>query len=120
MTDTIAELDVVLILPDGTRTAGAIRIGRPTAASDSEAHCKVELPGLYDDLRPIIGSDTLQALLLAVRFVAQVLAQFIDDGGQVLAADGSPVPLDAYFGALLPTSMSHSGATTGTKASHRP
>jgi hypothetical protein len=80
MADTIAELEVVLVHPDGTRTPGAIRIGLPVAVSDSEAHCKVELTGLYEATRPIIGADTLQALLLAVRFAAQSLALFIDDG----------------------------------------
>lgn len=119
MAETVAELEIVLVHPDGTPTPGAIRIGRPTAVSDCESHCKVELPGLYDDVRPIIGSDTLQALLLAVRFVAQVLAQFIDDGGQVLATDGSPVPLNAYFGGLLPTSRGQSGEVARSKPTRR-
>lgn len=120
MAETVAELEIVLVHPDGTRAPGAIRIGLPVAVSDSDAHCKVELPGLYADLRPIIGSDTLQALLLAVRFVAQVLAQFIDDGGRVLTPDGGVVPLNAYFGALLPPSKKPSGTTSRRKTSrHR-
>jgi hypothetical protein len=119
MADAIAELEVVLVHPDGTRKPGSIRIGVPVRVSDSEAHCKVELPGLYEDTRPIIGTDTLQALLLAVRFAAQSLALFIDDGGRVLAPDGSPMPLHAYFGALLPTSRRESGTTSGRMAGRR-
>jgi hypothetical protein len=52
-----------------------IRISEPTAVKGSKAFaCTVELEGLIDDIRPIQGVDSLQAIEEACRFVNLYLA----------------------------------------------
>jgi len=104
----IAELRVVIVHPDGRRVPGHIAVGQPYTlgaadpAASYEAHCPVEIDGIHSHVHPIIGGGTLQALLLAVRFVGTMLHDFVSRGGRVLdPEDDSDVPLEALFGPLL-------------------
>lgn len=98
----ISELSVSFVHPDGRKVAGRIWIGRPEVVDDLESRCPVGLDGLHERLGPISGNDTLQALLLAVRFVASLLRDFQELGGKVLLVENDePVDLRAYFGSLI-------------------
>jgi uncharacterized protein YndB with AHSA1/START domain len=97
----IAERDVVFVAPDGTRTRGRIAVGRPRQISEGEARCPIALDGL-ERLRPISGNDSLQALLLAIRFLGMRLHDHLARGHRVVEPDDDEdVGLDNYFGALL-------------------
>ena len=99
--DIISMLDVRFVASDGRMVPGRIWIGRPEIVDDVEARCSVGLDGLHERLHPISGTDTLQALLLAVRLLGKLLCDFEQKGGRVLLADGAPVDLRAYFGSLF-------------------
>jgi hypothetical protein len=100
--DAISELRVFFVHPDGSKVLGRIWIGRPQVIDDLESRCPVGLDGLHERLHPISGTDTLQALLLAIRLVASLLRDFQERGGNVLLVEeGAPVDLGAYFGALV-------------------
>jgi hypothetical protein len=69
------------------------------------ASCPIALDGM-EQCRPIHGETTLQALLLAIRFLGMRLHDFLSRGGRVVYADDNAggddveVALDALFGAL--------------------
>jgi hypothetical protein len=96
----IAETNVVFVYPDGKRVPGRIAIAAPVRR-DRDCACAIALDGMQPMKGPIYGEDTLQALLLAARFMGMTLHDFLDRGGRVLhPAEDTDVPLDAYFGAL--------------------
>ncbi len=73
-----------------------------------ESHCPVEITSLHTGARPIVGDGTLQALLLGVQFLGDMLHDFVRRGGRVLYAEDDAdlerdveVPLDALFGPML-------------------
>jgi hypothetical protein len=113
----IAEQEVTFVHPGGKRIDGVIGIGMPFPGPPN-ASCTYSLEGLYapgEAARPISGEDTLQALLLTVRFMGNQLQQFLSQGGRVVfrsegpiesdatADDGGDIdfPLEMYFGPLL-------------------
>ncbi len=99
--DLIAEVEVLLAHPDGRRAPGKIWVARPERVSDREAVCSIGVDGLQA-LRPIHGSDCLQAMLLALRLAAGTIGDFMAKGGQLLYPDGSgPMDLEPYFGSLV-------------------
>lgn len=51
--DSIAVQKLIFIRPDGTRTPGAIQIGKPCVVADGEARRSVAIEGLHDDLGDI-------------------------------------------------------------------
>jgi hypothetical protein len=113
----IAEQEVTFVHPGGERIDGVIGIGMPFPGPPN-ATCTYALDGMYPHEEPsrhIAGEDTLQALLLAIRFVAGQLQHFRTHGGRVVYRTEGPVdptateddggdidiPLDVYFGPLL-------------------
>jgi hypothetical protein len=102
----IASLDLLAVHSDGTRTPVALRAGAPEQLSADEWRCAVRLDGLHDHLLPMHGSDSLQALCLALRLAATLLRDFVAGGGRLLDdedsadTDEADWPLDAYFGWL--------------------
>ncbi len=72
----IAERMLHLMDPSsGTRTPVTIRIAAPVPMPGSEAFgCTVEMEGLIDDILPIQGIDSFQAVELACRFVHTYLS----------------------------------------------
>jgi len=69
--------------------------------SPGEATCPIALDGL-ESVRCIHGASTIQALLLAIRFLGMRLDDFISKGGRVIDPDEHvDLPLEAFFGALL-------------------
>jgi hypothetical protein len=96
----IAEHHVVFILPDGTRRPGRIAIAAPLQRAEDCA-CEVILEGL-DRPTTLFGESTLQALLLAARFLGTRLQTHRSRGIRVVdPTEGVDVPLDAFFDTLL-------------------
>jgi hypothetical protein len=100
-TQWIASADFVLVRPDGTRRPVHVRIAAPEPAGEGEWSCGVSLAGAYEDLPPVSGTDSLQALGLAWRLAGLLLASVEAGGGRLEFANGEAVPLSAYFDAPL-------------------
>ena len=102
MTTWIAEEHVIFLHADGRRVPGRISISMPERVSAHEAQCLATLDGVHDKPQPIRGASTMQALLLAARFLGIELYSFLAFGGRVLYPDeDADVPLESLFGELL-------------------
>jgi hypothetical protein len=99
----IAQAPVIWLHPDGRSVLGRIAIGLPTTITEGvEADCMIALDGFEYQPGPLKGSTTLQAMLLAIQFVASRIEDFLTKGGRVLhPSEGSDFAVHAYFGALL-------------------
>lgn len=98
----IASLELVALHRDGRRVPVAFRLGAPEQAPTGEWRCSLRLDGLADDLAPVSGDDSVQALCLALMFAARLLRRFVASGGRLLdpLSGDDGWPLDAYFGWL--------------------
>ncbi len=96
----IAEQRVTWEFPSGERREGRIAIGAPVEEYN-EAVCAYALDGLEHVAGPIRGTDTMQALCLALRFVGVKLHAFLTAGGRVLDDAGEDAGIEATFGPLL-------------------
>ncbi len=105
VTTWIAEEAVVFVHPNGIRSTGRIALGAPSIR-ESDYACEVALDGLERSLA-IYGASSLQALLLASRFLGMRLHDFLSTGGRVVyppddgEGDDTDVPLTALFGSFL-------------------
>ena len=108
----IAELPVVFVKVGGSRIVGRIAIGTPYRAPGGEARCPVAIDGLYSRLNDIAGDGNLQALLLAIRFVGNLLTDFCEKGGKLFHPSavsdedesldpGYEIELSSFFGPLV-------------------
>lgn len=105
----IAEQQVTWVLPDGERRPGRIAIGLPWLVpdGDGEVKCAVSLDGLEDAIDPLSGDGTLEALIIAVRFVGWRLHVFMSQGGHVTrpirggVTESYPERFQDLFGSLL-------------------
>jgi hypothetical protein len=101
----IAEEHVVFVHPNGDRRRGRIAVGLP-ARGPEHASCPIELEGL-EPCKTIHGDTTLQALLLAMRFLGMRLHDLLSRGGRVIFYPGDRPEddvdgvLEALFGPLL-------------------
>lgn len=100
----IAEEQVVFVHPNGDRRPGRIAVGQPYQGPEN-ASCPIALDGL-ELCRPIHGDNTLQALLLGIRFLGMRLHDFRSKGGRVIMYPGDEPDedvdvLQAFFGPLL-------------------
>jgi hypothetical protein len=97
----IAEEKVIFVFPSGRRILGRLALGLPTQVDSTEARCVATLEGLDSRPYPIIGASTMQALLLAARFMRMRLQDHLSKGGRVLDPDAkSDLALDAIFGSI--------------------
>ena len=105
-TSEIATLELVALHADGRRVPFALRLHAPEEAPTGEWQCTLRLDGLIDELAPVSGDDSLQALCLALLLAARLLRRFIAGGGRLLDPLGGDEdwPLEAYFGWLGSTS----------------
>jgi hypothetical protein len=103
----IASVDLIAIDRSGQRSPVAFRIGAPQPLSSDEWQCWVSLEGLHDELGSIHGTDSMQALSLAMGLASRLLREFVARGGRLVykPESGEPVdeidwPLESYFGTL--------------------
>ena len=73
----------------GKATSVEIVIGVPFEAGPDEWACPVLLKGLYKHRGPIFGVDSMQALMLAIRFIRDLLNDFCEKGGKLYWPDNS-------------------------------
>jgi hypothetical protein len=106
-TQYIASLDLLAVDTSGARTPVELRIGAPERVETGEWRCTVRLDGLHDELIPMHGEDSVQALCLALGLAAALLRDFVSGGGRLLDGaqpaepeDEADWPLEAYFGWL--------------------
>ena len=100
MTDEhwIAGTKFVLVGPDDTRTPIQVQLAAPRAVGDDEWTCAVSVAGAFDEISPVSGADSLQALGLAWRLAGMLLASLETKGRHLEFETGEAVPLAAYFG----------------------
>ena len=100
MTDErwIAGATFVLVGPDGTRTPVQVQLAAPRSVGDDEWTCAVSVAGAFDEIAPVSGADSLQALGLAWRLAGMLLASLETGGRHLEFETGEVVPLAAYFG----------------------
>jgi hypothetical protein len=85
----------------GTRSAGArfaieVHVSRPFQVEGIAAEewvCPLTLSPLFEDVREVHGSSSLQALCLALSLAVDSLEQFKADGGSLTYEDGSEYAL---------------------------
>lgn len=105
--DPIATASFVIARTDGTRTPVAVTVGRPYVVDEAEARCPILLAGLDGGNADIAGSDTLQALGLALSFIRRRLEHQVEQGSKLLYEGESgeeevEVDLQALFGSSAP------------------
>jgi hypothetical protein len=103
-TSCVARRDLTCVESDGSELSVRILVGRPYETGHGSWACPVETRGLHDDHPDIIGSDSLQAICLALSLVRMLLEYFIQDGGKILdpvdRSEVSPDGLAATFGGV--------------------
>jgi hypothetical protein len=99
----IASEDVVFLYANGRRVPGRIAVGLPVQIDATEASCMIALDGFQYQTHQLRGTSTLQAVLMAVRFIGWRLHDFLSKGGRVLdpEEEDADFPIEALFGPLL-------------------
>jgi hypothetical protein len=92
---------------DGERRPIQAQIGTPYHDERGSWACPVLLTSIDGKVREIHGEDSMQALLLAIRFIHSMLRSLLQKGSRLvdpLGVTESPsnpnFPLEAYFGSL--------------------
>ncbi|MBI1682508.1 DUF6968 family protein [Caulobacter hibisci] len=102
----IASLELEAIAPDGRRFPLTIGVGTPYLDDELMTwRCPVEVRPLHQKLIDQTGSDSLQALCLAMRLSKTLLEDFVARGGKLLM-DGEVFRFEPYFGAWMETGAS--------------
>lgn len=97
----ISQVELVFVR-SGQRARGSITIRQPYVLDSAEARCEIQVtaPKVFRLRQSISGGDTLQALLLAIRYLATMLVHYKGKGLQLLEVDGEEWALEPYFGRL--------------------
>jgi hypothetical protein len=104
MSQDIASLELDACWPDGRRDRIRVSVGAPYRDPVPGAwRCPVRLDGLYAELRPIAGEDSLQALTLALGLIHRLLSDVTERGARLMHPPASALApaeefqLDTYF-----------------------
>ena len=96
----MVELNVLARMPDGREVPIHIEIAAPQAQPDGSAICRVGVAPLEQKPLEVRGVDSFHAVWLACALVLKLLTHLRSAGAELLAADGSEFPLDAYLAGL--------------------
>jgi hypothetical protein len=96
----VAAIDLRAIWTDGETTRVGMTIWQPIREPEGGWSCKLELPGLHEDLEPIHGEDSLQALCLALGLARTLLNSVVATGVRLEYPNGEEFPLEHYFSPL--------------------
>lgn len=91
MDSPIATTTFDVRLPSGAVKQIRVEIGAPKQC-EGHAECQVFVSELDDRIRTIYGADTLQALVLALRFVRNEVESAVEDWQWTIESDGQPFP----------------------------
>ena len=83
-----------------------VLVGTPVPSKRAPWVCPMAIDGLMSKGTEAGGGDSMQALCLALWFVAQELYRFVEKGGQLWYAGDDPsksFPIEAYFRAFGPS-----------------
>lgn len=97
MKDTIAESKIMMKYVGGELKPVDIEIGRPYQVSADEAACPIAMTGIYPKIHDIHGTDTLQALALALEFVRITIRKWEEKGFTFHFPDGELLPSAIWF-----------------------
>ena len=93
-----AEKLLIARSPDGEEWELRISVWPPQEAELAPWACKVEISRLFTPARSIYGEDSWQAQMLAMRFAANRIQHFIEQGGSLYwpspGAAASRVPFE--------------------------
>ena len=98
MRTKIAETTIFIRSPGGKTKPIHIGIGQPYQISDGEAACPISMRGLYPKLPDLHGSDTFQALAIALHFVRLTIQAWEKKGYSFQFEEGEPFTLEIWFG----------------------
>ena len=116
MDDLIAKTTTRAISPFGEEFLGTIGVGAPVQQKTGEYGCVVVLPPDYDS-KMIFGADSLQSLLLALRFVAVRIDDLTTKGWKFLYPDSDDtIPFGAYLEHPLHPSPGHLNRLPNTQS----
>jgi Domain of unknown function (DUF6968) len=75
-----------------------VEIGTPyrNGFGPGEWACPVAVHPLFSRLQEAHGEDSLQSLCLAISLAQNLLADFREDGGSLIHANGDAFPLESY------------------------
>ena len=88
MQEIIAETKLFAVSGKGEKKSLRLAVGRPYRINDISWACPIQLEGLHEKLRDIVGGDSWQALGLAVGLLRQLLGYFVEEGGKLYWEDG--------------------------------
>ena len=80
----VATLELMEIRPDGERRLVQAQIGAPHYDERGSWACPVLLTSIDGTIKEIHGEDSMQALLLAVRFIHSMLRSLLEKGSRVV------------------------------------
>ena len=98
MRPTTGLTQLLCVRPGGERLEVTVAIGHPYPTSAGDWACPIEITVLHGRLADIHGTDSLQALCLAIRTAGELLTSFAAHGGRILhPTTGEKFALDTYF-----------------------
>ena len=74
MIATTGMVDLICVRPNGERVTVTVAVGHPYPTMEGDWACPVEIAGLHGRLTDVHGTDSLQALCLAIKLVGSLLA----------------------------------------------
>ena len=98
MKSPLASRPILAVKPNGERLAVVLTIGHPYEVTPEEWAISVAMSGLHGRLGDLHGIDAWQVVLLAYRFVAQLLGHFVNEGGKLYWPETEePMELEALL-----------------------
>ena len=85
--ETAGSTDFVFLFPDGSKKPVQLRVGKPYKTADGDWACPCELVGFESRHPDMGGTDSMQALCLAISLLRRRLEDFVDKGGKILDVD---------------------------------
>jgi hypothetical protein len=93
---TIAER-VFEMVEEGRRVELRLRLGVPKDTRKGDFACPIQISGIQNDrIFEIVGEDSLQALVLALKFAGTLLQAKQEDGAQVTWLGASDLGLEGF------------------------
>ena len=97
MNDITASTEFIAVDPTGDQQTVTIEVAKPYRVDKNEYACPISMKGLLDDLSPIRGGDSFQALALALGFIRHQLRVYHNIMGYRYILPGSPCDPKFFF-----------------------